>query len=897
MTLIFNIEYRTSWGEEVRVLGSIPELGNNQPDKATPLHTVDGIHWTAEVDIQIPGNGSVEYSYHIYRDGRTIRTEWNSLPRILHVADNPKKVYRIEDCWKNLPEQQYFYTSAFTESLLAHRERSAAPKSYKKGLLIKAYAPCIDSDHCLALCGNQKALGDWNPDKAALMSDIDFPEWQVEVDAGKISFPLEYKFVLYNKKERRAVAWENNPNRYMADPQIAANETLAVGDRYVYFNLPAWKGSGVAVPVFSLRSEKSFGVGDFGDLKRMIDWAVATNQKAVQILPINDTTMTHTWTDSYPYSSISIYAFHPMYADLKQLGGLKDKKVMAEFNKRQKELNALPTVDYEAVNKTKWEYFHLIFKQEGEKVLASDAFRNFYEANKEWLQPYAVFSYLRDAYKTPNFHEWPKYATYDAKEIETLCRPDSADYPHIAIYYYIQFNLHLQLLAATEHARANGVVLKGDIPIGISRNSVEAWKEPHYFNLNGQAGAPPDDFSVNGQNWGFPTYNWEVMEQDNYQWWQKRFRKMAEYFTAYRIDHILGFFRIWEIPSHSVHGLLGQFVPALPMSVDEIQSYGLPFQKDFMTKPFINEEMLNKMFGDKAAFVKETFVQHAHDDIYEMRPEYDTQRKVEAYFSDKKDEESIHIREGVYALISNVLFVPDRKHPSMYHPRIAVQNDFIFGRLNWKEKDAFNRLYNHYYYQRHNQFWYQEAMKKLPILTQATSMLVCGEDLGMVPDCVPWVMDQLQILSLEIQRMPKNPKHEFGHVWEYPYRSVCTISTHDMSTLRGWWEEDYEQTCRYYNHVMGHWGEVPVSAPGWVCEEIVRHHLECPSLLCILSFQDWLSIDEEIRYPDVNTERINVPANPRHYWKYRMHLTLEELIKNKKFNEKLVEMIDTTGRF
>ena len=408
MTLIFNIEYRTSWGEEVRVLGSIPELGNNQPDKATPLHTVDGIHWTAEVDIQIPGNGSVEYSYHIYRDGRTIRTEWNSLPRILHVADNPKKVYRIEDCWKNLPEQQYFYTSAFTESLLAHRERSAAPKSYKKGLLIKAYAPCIDSDHCLALCGNQKALGDWNPDKAALMSDIDFPEWQVEVDAGKISFPLEYKFVLYNKKERRAVAWENNPNRYMADPQIAANETLAVGDRYVYFNLPAWKGSGVAVPVFSLRSEKSFGVGDFGDLKRMIDWAVATNQKAVQILPINDTTMTHTWTDSYPYSSISIYAFHPMYADLKQLGSLKDKKVMAEFNKRQKELNALPTVDYEAVNKTKWEYFHLIFKQEGEKVLASDAFRNFYEANKEWLQPYAVFSYLRDAYKTPNFHERPK---------------------------------------------------------------------------------------------------------------------------------------------------------------------------------------------------------------------------------------------------------------------------------------------------------------------------------------------------------------------------------------------------------------------------------------------------------------------------------------------------------
>ena len=890
MTVSFNIEYRTSWGEEVRIAGLLPE--------SVPMHTTDGIYWTADVELEVPKEGmTINYSYQIEQNQLIIRKEWDSFPRRLFLSGVSKKKYQIKDCWKNIPEQVYFYSSAFTEALLAHPGRAGVPPCHKKGLVIKAYAPRINKDYCLAICGNQKALGNWDPDKAIPMSDANFPEWQIELDASKLKFPLEYKFILYHKEEKKADCWENNPNRYLADPELKTNETLVISDRYAYFDIPVWKGAGIAIPVFSLKSEKSFGVGDFGDLKRMIDWAVSTQQKVIQILPINDTTMTHAWTDSYPYNSISIYAFHPMYADIKQMGTLKDKAASAKFNQRQKELNSLPAIDYEAVNQTKWEYFRLIFKQEGKKVLASKEFGEFFEANKEWLQPYAVFSYLRDAFQTPNFREWPRHAVYNAQDIEKMCQPESVDYPHIALYFYIQFHLHLQLVAATKYAREHGVALKGDIPIGISRNSVEAWTEPHYFNLNGQAGAPPDDFSVNGQNWGFPTYNWDVMEKDGYRWWMKRFQKMAEYFDAYRIDHILGFFRIWEIPSHSVHGLLGQFVPALPMSVDEIQSYGLPFQKDFMTKPFINEEMLNKMFGDKAAFVKETFVQHAHDDIYEMRPEYDTQRKVEAYFSDKKDEESIHIREGVYALISNVLFVPDRKHPSMYHPRIAVQNDFIFGRLDWKEKDAFNRLYNHYYYQRHNQFWYQEAMKKLPILTQATSMLVCGEDLGMVPDCVPWVMDQLQILSLEIQRMPKNPKHEFGHVWEYPYRSVCTISTHDMSTLRGWWEEDYEQTCRYYNHVMGHWGEVPVSAPGWVCEEIVRHHLECPSLLCILSFQDWLSIDEEIRYPDVNAERINVPANPRHYWRYRMHLTLEELIKNKKFNEKLVEMIDTTGRF
>lgn len=897
MTLLFNIEYRTNWGEGVRVLGSIPELGNNQPDKAIPLHSADGIHWTTEVTNQTPENKTVNYSYHIYQDNKVMRSEWNNLPRTLHVTDNPQKKYRIEDCWKNIPEQQYFYTSAFTESLLAHHEHDTALQSFKKGLLIKAYAPCIDNDHCLAICGNQKALGEWNADKAVLMNDIDFPEWQVELDAGKISYPLEYKFILYHKKEHHAVAWEDNPNRYMANPQIAANETMVIGDRYVHFDLPTWKGCGVAIPVFSLRTEKSFGVGDFGDLKRMIDWATTTHQKAVQILPINDTTMTHTWTDSYPYNSISIYALHPMYADLRQLGNLKDKKLMAEFNKRQKELNALPSVDYEAVNKTKWEYFRLIFKQEGEKVLSSDAFRNFYKANKEWLRPYAVFSYLRDAYKTPDFRQWPKYSTYDAKDIEHLCQPGSADYPHIAIYYYLQFNLHLQLLAATEHARANGIMLKGDIPIGISRNSVEAWKEPHYFNLNGQAGAPPDDFSVNGQNWGFPTYNWDAMEKDGYAWWMRRFHKMAEYFDAYRIDHILGFFRIWEIPMHAVHGLLGQFVPALPMTREEIESYGLPFREDLFLKPYIHEYFLGQVFGPHTEYVKQTFIEPTDTwEVYRMRPEFDTQRKVEAHFADKVDEDSIRIRNGLYSLISDVLFVPDRTHPHTYHPRIAVQHDYVYRALSDWEKNAFNRLYDQYYYHRHNDFWRRQAMQKLPQLTQSTRMLVCGEDLGMIPDCVARVMNELRILSLEIQRMPKDPKQEFGHPDRYPYPSVCTISTHDMSTLRGWWEEDARQTQRYYNHLLAHHGNAPATATPELCEEVIRRHLESSSIFCILTLQDWMSMDAKWRNPNVAEERINIPANPRHYWRWRMHLTLEQLMKAHSLNDKIREMIERAGR-
>ena len=892
MKLTFRIEYRTAWGESI---GVMLEGKENAP---IMLGTNDGIFWEGYIeDTDAAAGVPITYRYGVFLDGQCSRRESGTMAHIFCPGKKRNCHYILNDAWKDLPEASYLYSSAFS----GNYELKQAPQSQATGngdITFRALCPCLHHrKQVLAICGNHEKLGNWNASRAIVMEEIQANEWITTLPAEGLQFPLEFKFIAVNAENGEVEEWETGNNHQLYLNDLRKGEIFYTKETEVQFASMDRKIAGTAIPVFSLRSEGSYGVGDFGDLKKFIDWAEQTHQKAVQILPINDTTITGTWIDSYPYNSISIYAFHPMYIDLRQLGKLKDKEAAAAYEEKRLELNALPQIDYEGVNNAKREYIRLMFQQTGKKVLASAAFKKFFKENEHWLLPYAAFSHLRDQYGTPDFSQWPEHQTYDAKTIAAMCEPESECYENIAYYYYIQYNLHIQLLEAGSYARQKGIILKGDIPIGISRNSVEAWIEPYYFNMNGQAGAPPDAFSANGQNWGFPTYNWDVMEQDNYLWWQRRFRKMAEYFTAYRIDHILGFFRIWEIPSHSVHGLLGQFVPALPMGVEEIQNFGLNFQKDFMTKPFINEDILSRLFGEKAGFVKETFLQHSHDDIWEMRPEFDTQRKVEAWFTDKKDEESVEIREKIYTLISNVLFVPDRKNPSTYHPRITVQNDFIFERLNDQEKNAFNRLYNHYYYQRHNQFWYNEAMKKLPMLTQCTSMLVCGEDLGMVPDCVPWVMEQLQILSLEIQRMPKNPQHEFGHLWEYPRRSVCTISTHDMATLRGWWEEDMELTSRYYNHVLGNWGEVPATAPAEICEEIVRQHLYSPSLLAILAFQDWLSMDADIRYPDANAERINVPANPRHYWRYRMHLTIEELMKSKNFNEKLTSMINETGRY
>ncbi len=891
MKLTFRIRYRTVWGENLCV------LLNDDETQIISLSTRNGDEWQGSFEyIPVGSNQLVTYRYAVYRDNICIRKELGAISHLFYLGNAQQNHYVIDDCWRDLPADSYRYSSAFN-SIYTPQSYNKLSDSVGSCITFRALCPELGNrNQALGLIGSCNALGSWEYCRPLRMQEVRPNVWHITLDASSLQLPFEYKFVAINAESGAVEEWESRPNRLFNVQPLQRGETYLPMETEVFFALPARKFAGSAIPVFSLRSEGSCGVGDFGDLKTFVSWAADTAQHVVQILPINDTSITGSWTDSYPYNSISIYAFHPMYIDLRQLPALADAQFASRFEEERARLNALSVVDYEAVNRLKQSYLKEVYRQEGENVLKSDEFNTFFADNRHWLQPYAAFSYLRDLYGTSDFHCWEAYNKYDEEEIQQLCSPESDAYTFIGYYYYMQYLLHVQLLAVAEYARRKGVILKGDIPIGISRTSVESWVEPYYFNMNGQAGAPPDAFSVNGQNWGFPTYNWEVMEKDNYLWWRRRFAKMAEYFTAYRIDHILGFFRIWEIPTHSVHGLLGQFVPSLPMSADEIRSFGLNFRPDFMLRPFISEYILNTVFGEQSDYVRETFVRPLHHDLYEMRPEFETQRKVEAFFEGKTDSESIWLKEKLYALISDVLFVADRNNPELYHPRIAVQNDYIFKQLAEQEQEAFNHLYNHYYYQRHNEFWYHEAMKKLPVLTQSTPMLVCGEDLGMVPDCVSWVMNELQILSLEIQRMPKAIGREFGCLNEYPFRSVCTIGTHDMPTLRGWWEEDAALTERFYHNELHHWGEVPKHAPGWLCKEIIEQHLQSPSMLCVLAWQDWTSIDESLRNPDVQAERINVPANPHNYWQWRMHITLEELMQADELNDAIRQMIQSSDR-
>ena len=890
MVFRFNIEYKTVYGENL-----VLNLNMDNKEVHNSLGTTDGLHWSCDLDVA-PKAKNITYYYSVERDGVCVKKEWQVVMHQLNVTAERANDYIIYDHWRDIPEDSYLYSSAFTDCINHQQPAEVKGNTFAKTIRLIVRAPQLREGERLVLVGSDPLVGAWDVKRAVPMVEQAYNEWTVDINAEALAVNyLEFKFVALNDK-KGFEAWETGYNRSVEIPEMKAGSVVSYELSQSFLERWNRKFAGTLVPVFSLRSKKSAGIGDFGDLKSMIDLVAKTGQKVLQLLPINDTTITHTWTDSYPYSCISVFAIHPQYADLQALPELEDAKARAEAEKTRAELNALPQIDYEKVNDFKITYLHQIFNQEGEKMMKSAEYQAFFQDTEQWLVPYAQYSCLRDKYGTADFSKWPDHNAWDEKDRKALSNPRTKAYKEVEFFYFVQYVLNTQMKAAHEHAMAKGVILKGDIPIGVNRFGCDVWTEPKYFNLDGQAGAPPDDFSVNGQNWGFPTYNWFEMLKDDCQWWTRRFQNMSKFFDAYRIDHVLGFFRIWEIPVDSVHGLLGQFAPALGMTADEIRSYGLNFQQDRFTRPFITDWVLDRMFHERADEVKQKYLDRLDDERYQLKAEVDTQRKVEALFEGVTDEKEIWLRDGLYALISDVLFVRDHRNPGLYHPRISAQFDFIFESLYDNDKAAFNRLYNDYFYRRNNQFWYEEAMKKLPKLVQATRMLVCAEDLGMVPDCVPWVMNELKILSLELQSMPKDPSVKFGHLSRNPYRSVCTISSHDMPTLRQWWDENIQRTQEYYNTMLYRQGPAPHPLPGWLAQDIISRHLTSPSMLCVLSIQDWLAINEHLRLPDANAERINIPANPKHYWRYRMHLSIEDLAANREFMDSVTELVAQSGR-
>ena len=892
MFVQFFIQYSTKFSQKIQWIRRV----ENTLESTTVLDMeyVNSQWWKIEMDILEEVLEQFSYSYQVL-DAQNNVVDVESVTERKLVAVEKLNTLMVFDTWfYSGAAEQLMGTQMFADIFYKPTKALKTVKNIKQAshlFTIKTVA--LDKKYKIGLLGSVDALGSWNEDKIIpLVYDNGY--WQTSINLKNSHTPFAYKYVLLDAVSHKVIQYETGDNRLCIE-NAQKLELVILNDGYLRCSMNHFKGAGVAIPVFSLRSKKSFGIGEFNDLKLLIDWASKVGLNLIQLLPINDTIATFTKTDSYPYAAISAFALHPLYIHLDSV--IKDEKIIQSFKRKKNTLNNLNQYDFEAVLKFKLSTLHENFELVGKELLNTESYKSFYTKNEYWLKPYAVFSYLRDKYNTTDFTKWKSNYPFKKTDVDRFFHISSASLKKVQFYCYLQFIAHIQLKEVVEYAHKKGIALKGDLPIGVSKYSSDTWMYSHLFNMDMQAGAPPDDFAVAGQNWGFPTYNWQTMKLDHYDWWCKRLQQMSQYFDAYRIDHILGFFRIWSIPQTATQGVLGKFVPAVPIHIFEFGEKSISFNEDRFCNPFITDEVLVHVFGISADYVKDHYLQsEKRESLYLFKNEYNTQRKVVAYFDElSKGDSNAKIKDGLLLLLANIILIKDDiEH--YYHFRIDMDKTLSYRYLDAPTKEKLRELYLDYFYHRQEKTWSAEAQKKLPALKVASNMLICGEDLGMVPHCVPAVMKQLGLLSLEVQRMPKNSNQPFVLLDEVPYLSVVTPATHDMSTIRAWWEEDKHVTQSFYNDILGMSGAAPPSCESWIVRAIIMQHLYSPAMWSVFQIQDILGMNDALKLDNPLEERINIPANAHHYWGYRMHIYLEDLLKATDFNNELKDYIRNSGR-
>ncbi|XP_004493319.1 4-alpha-glucanotransferase DPE2 isoform X2 [Cicer arietinum] len=903
----FRLPYLTQWGQSLLVCGSVPVLGSWNVKKGvllSPFHEGSELIWSGS--ITVPKGFQCEYTYYVVDDKKNVVRWEMGKKHELRLPEGVQSGQEIEfrDLWQTGSDALPF-RSAFRDVIFRQSWDSTIKTGVnhinvepEESILVqfKVFCPNIEKDTSIYVIGSNTKLGHWKVQHGLKLSYFGEFVWLAECVMQRSDFPIKYRYCKYGRSGNASI--ENGPNR-----EVSINSSRREA-KYIYLSdgmirETPWRGAGVAIPMFSIRSESDLGVGEFLDLKLLVDWAVASGFHLVQLLPINDTSVHRMWWDSYPYSSLSVFALHPLYLRVQALSENIPEEIKQEIEKAKQQLDG-KDVDYEATMATKLSIAKKVFDQEKDLILNSSSFHEFFSENEGWLKPYAAFCFLRDFFETSERSEWGRFAHYSEDKLEKLVSKESLHYGIICFHYYVQYHLHLQLSEASEYARKKGVILKGDLPIGVDRNSVDTWVYPNLFRMNTSTGAPPDYFDKNGQNWGFPTYNWEEMSKDNYAWWRARLTQMGKYFTAYRIDHILGFFRIWELPDHAVTGLVGKFRPSIPLSQEELEREGI-WDFNRLSRPYIRQEILQQKFGLAWTFVATTFLNEYEKNCYEFKEDSNTEKKIVSKLKTSAESSLLldgedKIRRSLFDLLQNIVLIRDPEDPKSFYPRFNLEDTSSFQALDDHSKNVLKRLYYDYYFHRQETLWRQNALKTLPALLNSSDMLACGEDLGLIPSCVHPVMQELGLVGLRIQRMPNESDLEFGIPSQYSYMTVCAPSCHDCSTLRAWWEEDDERRQRFFKNVMESNELPPDQCVPEIAHFIIRQHIESPSMWAIFPLQDLLALKEEYTARPATEETINDPTNPKHYWRFRVHVTLESLNEDNKLKTIIKDLVRWGGR-
>lgn len=627
---------------------------------------------------------------------------------------------------------------------------------------------------------------------------------------------------------------------------------------------------GMAIPLASIRTRDGWRVGEYPDLVSFATMCTKAGAGLVQILPVNDT-----GSQSSPYSALSAFALHPLYirvADLPE--ARRAPKAVSELKRFAAQAKPGERFPYEACLVSKLSALRAVYDASREGIAADPELRSFIDGNP-WVKAYSVFKRLKASHGERSWRQWPGNRDPSDADIERLWNESGAADEQL-FHAWVQMRAAAQFSAAARELARLGVVLLGDIPILINDDSADVWSRRSYFDASMRAGAPPDMYSATGQNWGFPIWDWDAMAKDGYAFWKARIKAADSYYSAYRIDHVLGFFRIWALGDREETGSLGRFMPGPLLTDAELSAAGFhPDRIRWLAEPHIPGAELRAACAttDEADAAAALVLDRIGlEDLFLFKRTIRGEADITALGLGASVTSFLKSRWTDRALLS--------VEPGTYAPAWLYRQSRAWASLSDTERGAFAGLVEAASDEA-ERGWEVRGRALLSMLQSASAMLPCAEDLGAVPDCVPRVLEELGIPGLRVPRWMRlwdQPGQPFKALSTYGELSVCTPSVHDTSTLRDWWEHEdgHEPFARAYCPELQ---PIPDRLDAVATLNVLRALAKAPSMLYVVPMQDALDTSPRFMSDDARADRINIPGSVDGFnWTWRMRPALEDVM-------------------
>ncbi|MCL2230984.1 MAG: 4-alpha-glucanotransferase [Treponema sp.] len=649
---------------------------------------------------------------------------------------------------------------------------------------------------------------------------------------------------------------------------------------------------GAAVPVGALRSKNGIGVGEFADLAEFAVLCRKMKIGLIQILPVNDTGF-----ESSPYSSLTAFGLHPLYLSIEGLDeyAKADNSIKTRIKNAREKFDSYKRFNHYEVLKEKLEICRMIYSIVKADIVKSADMASWIDKNS-WVKEYAVYRRLKEKNDQKSWKDWKEYSTVTAADIQKLWNDKSLAEEHF-FWVWLQKALDTQFAKASKAITDAGLIMEGDLPILMNEDSCDVWANPEIFNRELSAGAPPDMYSPEGQNWGFPIYNWEAQEKDNFAWWKKRLSVAQKYYQAYRIDHVLGFFRIWASSPNDYSSALGRFVPYTPVTAGDLKRLGYDMGKiRWVSRPHIpTGEVWDALKINWGSLYTEDELKTAAEKVFSKALVRLYSEEIWLFKKKIKGEKDIDAL-GLHPAVRNYLLGKwkDRLfleyQRGRFFPVWYFRNSTAYKSLSQDEKNGLEALLEKRS-RKSEKIWSRLGMKLLSVLVESSPMLPCAEDLGAVPACVPKVLSRLKILGLRVVRWFRVWERE-GQPYipfeEYPHLSVCTPAVHDSSTVREWWERETDQG--QFSGFLGVPSLPRIYNPG-TAKAILSKTASARSRYRVFQIQDLLHLSNNWYSENPADERVNVPGTANEFnWTYRLPATIGDIMKDKELIQSVAEI-------